>query len=85
MDASGVTAGGKSFQGIRDFKQHLLLKTDQVARNVIAQLVIYATGGEIQFADRKELDRIVQETSSEDYPVRDILHKIVQSRLFRNK
>jgi hypothetical protein len=85
VDASGVTADGESFQGIREFKQHLLLKTDQVARNFIAQLLVYSTGGEIQFADREELDRIVQETSGEDYRVRDILHMVVQSRLFRNK
>ena len=85
IDASGITADGRSFQGIREYKQHLLQSKDQVARNFISQLVVYATGGEIQFADRAELDRIVQETSREDYRVRSILHMIVQSRLFRNK
>ena len=84
-DASGVTADGNSFDGIRDFKRHLLLQTDQVARNVTSLLIVYATGGEIEFADREELDRIVRETAAENYPLRTILHKIVQSRLFRNK
>jgi hypothetical protein len=85
VDASGVTADGNSFDGIRDFKRHLLLQTDQVARNVTSLLIVYATGGEIEFADREELDRIVRETAAENYPLRTILHKIVQSRLFRNK
>ena len=85
VDASGVTADGKSFKGIREFKRHLLRKTDSVARNLTAQLVVYATGGEIQFADRAELDRIVRETRSDGFRVRTLLHKVIQSRLFRNK
>jgi hypothetical protein len=85
VDSSGFTADGQSFDGIRAFKQLLLRKQDQVARNLITQLIVYSTGGEIQFADRPELDRIVQETSSENYRVRTIMHMIVQSRLFRNK
>lgn len=85
VDSSGVTAVGESFHGIRDFKRNLLLKTDRVAGNLIAQLIVYATGGELQFADRGELDKIVQETSGGGYQVRTILHQIVQNRLFRNK
>ena len=85
VDSSGVTAGGQAFDGIRTFKQQLLKNKDQVARNFISQLIVYSTGGGIQFADRQELERVVEETSSEDYRVRTILHKIVQSRLFRNK
>jgi hypothetical protein len=85
VDASGVTADGNQFDGIREFKQHLLESKDQVARNLISQLVVYATGGEIQFADRAEIERITRETRLENYPVRTIVHKIVQSRLFRNK
>ena len=85
MDSSGITAGGESFAGIGEFKKHLLAAEDQVAANFIRQLVVYATGGEIQFADRQEIDRIVEETGKQDYPVRTIVHKIVQSRIFRNK
>jgi hypothetical protein len=85
VDASGVTPDGTSFEGIRGFRQHLMKNKELVARNFISQLIIYATGGEIQFADREELDRIVQKVSGQDYPVRTILHEIVQSKLFRNK
>ena len=85
VDASGVTPDGKAFDGMRDFKQHLLRSEELVARNVISRLAVYATGGEIQFADREEIDRIVQVAGDEDYRVRGILHEIVQSKLFRNK
>ncbi len=85
VDASGVTSEGETFGGVRGFRQQLLQSEELVARNFISQLVVYATGSEVQFADREELDRIVQEVSSEGYRARTILHEIVQSKLFRNK
>ncbi|MCH7725302.1 MAG: DUF1592 domain-containing protein, partial [Planctomycetes bacterium] len=38
VDASGVTADGKSFSGISEFKKHLMQSKDQIARNFISQL-----------------------------------------------
>ena len=85
MDSSGVTAEGVKFSGIREFKKQLMKKQDQIARHFISQLVVYATGAEIQFADREEIDAIVQSVRKEKYPVRSIIHRIVQSRLFRHQ
>ncbi|MCS1411921.1 MAG: hypothetical protein M2R45_05123 [Verrucomicrobia subdivision 3 bacterium] len=56
---SGVTADGEPFAGIREFKWHLLEREEDVTRNVVENLIVYATGGEIQFADRDEVDRSV--------------------------
>jgi hypothetical protein len=85
VDASGVTADDKEFSGIEEFKQHLLEQQEQVARNFTSQLVVYSTGGQIQFADREEIEAILNHTRENDFPVRDILHEVVQSKLFRNK
>ena len=85
VDPSGVTADGQEFSGIDEFKQHLMGQKEQVARNFISQLVVYSTGGEIQFADRDEIEAILERTRVDDYRVRDIIHEIVQSRLFRNQ
>ena len=49
VDASGVTEDGKEFSGIKQFKNLLLSQKDQLARNFISQIVIYSTGGEIEF------------------------------------
>ena len=49
VDPSGVTADGKDFSGIDEFKRLLLDQKEPVARNFISQLVVYATGGEIEF------------------------------------
>ena len=41
--------------------------------------------GEIKFADRKEIEAILERTRENDFPVRDIIHEVVGSNLFRNK
>ena len=85
VDSSGTTSEGEAFSGIREFKQHLLKKEDQIARNFIRQLITYSTGAEIQFADREELERIYKQARANDYGVRGMIHGIVQSEIFRNK
>ncbi|MDA7932196.1 DUF1592 domain-containing protein [Mariniblastus sp.] len=85
VDASGVTAEGETFLGVRGYKRLLLKQKEQVAQNFIEQLIVYATGGEIQFADRQEISRIANETRADGFLVRSIIHQIVQSRLMRNK
>jgi hypothetical protein len=84
VDASGVTVDGKPFSGIEEFKQILLEQKEAFAGNFISQLIVFATGGEIEFADRDEIDAIVNCTRDSDFRVRDVIHEIVQSRLFRN-
>lgn len=85
VDASGVTADGKPFSGVGEFKGLLLERRDQVARNFIAQLIVYATGAEIQFADRERVSEIAERTRDKGYPVRTLIHEVVQSELFRNQ
>ena len=85
VDASGETSDGDKFSGIDEFKTLLLKQRDQLAKNFISQLVVYSTGGEIQFSDREHIDAIVKKTKQQDYPVRSIIYEIVLSDLFRNK
>jgi len=85
VDASGTLVGGAAFSDIREFKRLLLKKEELVARHLLRQLVAYATGAEIQFADREELNRILRETRAQGHGVRGMIHAVVQSRMFRNK
>jgi hypothetical protein len=85
VDPAGVTAEGRKFSGIEEFKQLLLDQKEQVARNFISQLVVYATGGEIEFADREEIEAILNRTGDENFPVKNIIHQVIQSKMFTNK
>ena len=85
VDASGITADGKAFTGIDEFKLHLFEQKEQIARNLVSKLAVYATGAEIQFADRAEIEKILKQTADSGYPLRDLVHAVVQSPLFTNK
>ena len=84
VDSSG-TIEGQVFADVREYKRILMQHTDQIARHFTACLVVYATGGEIQFADREVLDAITQEAAADGYRVRDLIHAAVQSRMFLHK
>jgi hypothetical protein len=85
VDTSGVTAAGFEFDDIRDYKKHLRKSKEQIARNVLLKLIAFSTGAEVQFADREEVERILQATQDDDYPLRSLIHHVVTSRLFRNR
>lgn len=85
VDSSGQLADGREFQDIRGLKKLLLADEAQIARNLTKQLSIYATGARVRFSDRAKIDQIVAACASNHYGVRDLIQKLVQSDLFRNK
>ena len=86
VDAGGVTPDGAAFAGIEEYKQILLEhEVDQVARHVVSQLLVYATGAEIEFADRDEVERLVAELGDRGYPIRTMIREVAQSDLFRSR
>ena len=61
----------------------LLDEKEQVARHFVSRIAVYSTGGEIEFADRDEIEAILDRTREHGFCVRDIIHQVVRSRLFR--
>jgi hypothetical protein len=86
VDSAGVLTDGRAFKDIREFKRLLLDHEEQtVARNLVSQLATYATGAPIGFSDRKQVQDVLDKSRGSGYGVRDIVHGIVESDLFRNK
>lgn len=85
VDASGVMEDGFRFEDFWEFKQHLRASQEQLARNLVSKLVVFSTGGEIEFADREEIERILASTSEDGYPLRDLIHHVISSRMFRHR
>jgi Protein of unknown function (DUF1585)/Protein of unknown function (DUF1588) len=85
VDSSGELVGGRKFQNIDDFKQLLMDRQDQVARNLARNLLTYATGAGIQFADRGEVEAILTRLDSRAGGLRTLVHEIVQSQTFQTK
>src|SRR6185295_15472775 len=84
VDSAGELPDGRPFKDVREFKKLLLQDEAPIARNLVRQLTIFATGAPVRFSDRAEIERILDETRGSQFGVRGIVHAIVQSKLFQN-
>ena len=85
VDASGVTPRGEHFDDILQFKKLLLQDEEAIARNLTEQLLVYATGAPVGFADRDDVSAILEKSRASAFGVRTIIHEIIQSPLFLRK
>lgn len=85
VDASGITEDGQPFADLFEFREHLLKDERQIARNLVERFLTFATGSEVTFADRAEIESILDGTEADHYPVRDLLELVVLSPTFRSK
>lgn len=85
VDATGELPDGRAFNDVREFKRLLVEDDAPIARNLVKQLAIYATGAPVRFSDRPAIERILERTRASGYGMRSIVHEIVQSELFKNK
>ena len=76
---------GKKFKDIREFKKIVAADDRQLARNIVGQLTVYATGAPVGFADRPKVEAILDQAKGGRYGVRDLVHGLVSSDLFLNK
>jgi mono/diheme cytochrome c family protein len=87
-DTSGQTPEGQTFAGIMGYRKMLVAgrpQQRQLSRNLANQLVIYATGAPISFADRAAIERILDKAGGDNPKLKDLLHEVVQSDLFQSK
>ena len=82
VDASGQLADGRSFQNVFALKAIFKADPRQLARNLLHQFTVYATGTPVRFADRREIEAILDGCAKDGYRVRDLLHGLVQSNIF---
>ncbi len=82
VDASGQLLDGQQFRNVRELKQILAENPRQLARNLIHQWTVYATGTPVRFSDRREVEKILDECSAQQYPIKDLFVRFIQSRIF---
>ncbi len=85
VDPSYSLTDGSYFADIDGFKRLALSDREQIARNLVNQVTTYATGAEIEFADRREIDAIVASLEKGDYGFRSLIHAVTQSSIFQSK
>lgn len=85
VDAAGELHTGAKFANLGELKQLLLASQDRVAKCVAEKLLTFATGREMGFSDRAEMDKIVARSKANNHALRDLIHAVVQSEIFRSK
>jgi hypothetical protein len=85
VEKGGETPDGRAFKDIDAYKKLLLADKDRLARNLAEKLLVFATGAEVQFADREVVERLVAKSRAASYGLRSLVHEVVQSRVFLSK
>jgi len=80
-----MLADGREFQNVQELKALLLEDQRQLARNLLQQLMVYATSAPMRFSDRPIVEDILTRTASDGYGARTLIHEIVQSKIFQHK
>jgi hypothetical protein len=82
VDASGQLSDGRPFDNIHELKALFADNPRQLARNLLHQFTLYATGTPVQFSDRRNIEAMLDACAQDGYRARDLLHALVQSPIF---
>jgi hypothetical protein len=85
VDASGNLPNGKTFSDINQVKKLLVDDERGIAKNMLQQLAVFATGAPMRFSDRVEVNQMLDRLSKDNYRVQSMITEIVTSNLFLNK
>ena len=85
VDCTGKMPDGRAFREVNELRSLLAADPARLARAFTGQLITYATGAEISFADRAAVERIVKDSAAKNYGLRTLLAEVVQSELFHHK
>ena len=85
IDTSATMANGREVANIIEFKKMLIERKDLVARCLTNKMLTYATGRELEAADRGEVDFIMKRLAQKENRLRDLVKLVVESKIFLNK
>jgi hypothetical protein len=82
VDCTGELPDGRPFKNLAELQDMLAANEEGLARALVGQLVTYATGATVSFADRAEVESILARAKPTGYGVRTLLVETVLSPLF---
>ena len=82
VDPSGELRGGRRFSGPGDLAEILAADPEKLARAFVAHLSRYATGTEVTYADRAEIQRIVGSAAGTGYGLKSLIQALARSPIF---
>lgn len=85
VDASGELPDGRTFANYAGYRDLIAGEKAMLARAFATKLLTFATGREMGFSDRAEIDAIVAKAGESGSGLRDLLLLCVSSEIFRQK
>jgi hypothetical protein len=85
IDASYEMPDGRKFVDVDDFRGLIADQSRQLAANLAEKLLTYGTGGPVSFADREEVEKIVNAAAKDDFGMRTLVREVVTSKVFLTK
>jgi hypothetical protein len=85
IDPSAELPDGIPVKDIAELKSALLKQESQIVRHLTEKLLVYGTGRRLEAADRGEVDLVVADVAARGSRLRDLIQRVVRSRLFLTK
>lgn len=85
VDASGHLQDGRAFAGYPEFRELVAADRAGLAKAFLTKLLTFATGREMGFSDRPEIEALVAKAGETGYGIRDLVLLAVSSEIFRSK
>ena len=86
VDATSKLFNNQPLAGMEGLKQYLLAeRQDQFARAITHKLTAYSLGRHLTFADRADVEELTTQFRMQGDRLRDLVHLLVQSRIFNSK
>ena len=85
VDATGTLPDGRRFDGYVQFRDLLASDQHRLAVAFVSKFLTFATGREMGFSDRAEIDRIATSTATSNYGIRSLMLAAIDSSIFRQK
>ena len=85
VDATGTMKDGTRINDVTDLKRYLVKNIDIFGQCLAEKLLVYATGRDLGFGDRREVERLVKEVREDGNGFQDLIVALVLSESFRTK
>jgi hypothetical protein len=84
-DCAGELPDGRAFKDVRELRKLIARDQTTLARNLVSQLCVFATGAPVRFMDRAPIEAILARSKGREFGVRTLIEELVQSELFQTK
>ncbi len=85
VDASGELPNGETFEDVHGLKAALMKEERTVAGSVFEGLLCYALGRDVSFTDLPLIDAVLDDLETDQYPVRELVKRVVTSEPFLSR